>query len=384
METEKTRLWAEIDLAELEHNFREITRRLPEGCRFLGVVKADAYGHGAVQVAGLLEKLGAGYLAVACYDEAIQLRQAGIQMPILILGRVEPSLAPVLAAQEVTLSIGSLEDAKAVSAALAPGQQCRIHIKLDTGMGRLGFRAEEKAALAQAAEAMCLPGLTPEGVFTHFAVSDELPDGADFTRLQFSRFTQAVKQLEQSSGKAFALRHCANSGAVLHYPEMLLDMVRPGLLLYGLYPDPETEGLDLHPVMTIKARIAAIKQVRPGDSISYGRTFRAEAPMRVAVIPMGYADGLHRVLSNKMQVLIHGKPARQLGRICMDMCMVDVTDIPEAQTGDVAVIFGKDGKAVQPVETLAQLAGTISYEIVCAMSKRIPRIFCSGGEGRAV
>ena len=383
------RTWAEISLDNIRHNYHAIRAALPDGCRFLGIVKADAYGHGAPAVARALEAEGADYLAVSCLDEAVELRDGGITMPILILGHTPHEYTKVLIDNNITQTVTCLAKALEYSGEAAGlGRELKIHIKLDTGMSRLGFLVADShfdEGVDNIIRSCKLPGLIPEGIYTHFAVSDE--DGADcreYTRAQFALFCRVTEEIKRRGGIEFEIRHCANSGAVVNYPEMALDMVRPGLLLYGLYPDPETEGLDLHPVMTIKARIAAIKQVRPGDSISYGRTFRAEAPMRVAVIPMGYADGLHRVLSNKMQVLIHGKPARQLGRICMDMCMVDVTDIPEAQTGDVVVIFGKDGDAVQPVEALAQLAGTISYEIVCAMSKRIPRIFCSGGEGRAV
>ena len=375
MDTKRARVWAEINLSDLEHNYKEIRRHLPEGCRFLGVVKADAYGHGAVRVAEKLQTLGADYLAVACLDEAIQLRQSGIRLPILILGRTEPALAPILAEQGLTQAVGSLEDAQALARAL-DGRCCKVHVKLDTGMGRLGFRADDPEALGQAAAAMALEGLEPEGVFTHFAVSDELPEGEAFTRAQFARFQAAAADLEARSGRRFALRHCANSGAVLHYPEMAQDMVRPGLLLYGMYPDSQRESFDLRPVMTVKARIAAMKELRPGDSVSYGRTFVAQTPMRIAVVSIGYADGLHRILSGQMQMLVKGRLAPQLGRICMDLCMVDITNIPGVKPGDAAVVFGRDAEAVQPVEALAASAQTISYELVCAVSRRVPRIYC--------
>lgn len=375
MDTRRMRAWAEISLSNLEHNYKEIRRHLPEKCHFLGVVKADAYGHGAVRVAERLQKLGADYLAVACLDEAVQLRQAGIYLPILILGRTEPTLAPVLAEQGLTQAVGSLEDAQALSQAL-DGRSCKVHIKLDTGMSRLGFRVDESEELAQAAAVMMLKGLEPEGVFTHFAVSDELPESENFTRVQFAHFQAAIAELESRSGRSFSLRHSANSGAVLHYPEMVQDMVRPGLLLYGMYPDSQRENFDLRPVMTVKARIVAVKELHPGDSVSYGRTFIAQTPMRIAVVSIGYADGLHRVLSGRMQMLVKGRVAHQLGRICMDLCMVDITDIPEVKPGDVAVVFGRDGQVVQPVEVLAEAAQTISYEMVCAVSRRVPRIYC--------
>ena len=375
MKLDTARCWAEIDLSALEHNYRAIRARLPEGCRFLGVVKADAYGHGALPAAGKLAELGADYLAVAGLDEAEELRAGGVSLPVLILGRTDPAFTPRLAELEVTQTVASLADAQAMSAALAGHGRVKVHLKLDTGMGRLGFRADREEELAEASRAMALPGLVPEGVFTHFAVSDELPGGRVYTREQFARFTAGVRFLEETSGKTFAIRHCANSGAVLHYPEYALDMARPGLLLYGLYPDPHPDGLELRPVMAVKARVCAVRHYAAGDTVSYGRTFRAEKPMTGAVIAMGYADGLHRVLSGRFSMLIHGRPAPQIGRICMDMCMVDITNIPEVRPGDVATVFGQDGAAFQPVEALAEAAGTISYELVCAMSRRVPRIY---------
>ena len=378
MELDTARCWAEIDLSALEHNYRAIRARLPEGCRFLGVVKADAYGHGALPVAKKLAELGADYLAVAGLDEAEALRAGGITLPVLILGRTDPALAPRLAELDITQALSSLADARAMSEALAGSGTVKVHMKLDTGMGRLGFRADHEAELAEAAQAMALPGLVPEGVFTHFAVSDELPDGAEFTRTQFARFTAGIRFLEERSGKTFVIRHCANSGAVLHYPEYALDMVRPGLLLYGLYPDPHPDGLELRPVMAVKARVCAVRHYAAGDTVSYGRTFRADKPFTGAVLAMGYADGLHRILSGRFSVLLHGKHAPQIGRICMDMCMVDITDIPDVRPGDAATIFGRDGAVFQPVETLAETAGTISYELICAMSRRVPRVYLSG------
>lgn len=376
MDIRTTRTWAEISLGALRHNCEELRRALPAGCTFLGVVKADAYGHGAVPAAAALREAGCGYLAVACPEEALELRREGETLPILILGASAAEAAPVLAENGITQAVECREKGLALSAALRPGQRLKIHIKLDTGMGRLGFRAEDAGALAGAAEVMGRENLLAEGVFTHFAVSDEPATGDAFTRAQFARFTAAADALERLAGKKFTLRHCANSGAVLYYRDagFCLDMVRPGLLTYGVYPAAERGGLTLRPVMALRTRVAAVTHHRRGDTISYGRTFTAERDCTLAVLPVGYADGLLRCLSGKLDVLLGGRRCPQVGRICMDMCMADVTEVPGTAPGDVATVFGSDGDAVIPVEELAEKAGTIPYEILCAVSARVPRI----------
>jgi alanine racemase len=367
------RTWAEVSLGNIEHNYREIRRFLPEGCRFLGVVKADAYGHGAVEVARRLTEAGADYLGVACLDEAVQLRREGLRLPILILGHTPPPFADRLAELDLTQAVESGEQGLALAESLGGGKMLKIHLKLDTGMGRLGFLSDTDRDLQDAVRVMKSPKLIPEGVFTHFAVSDE-PESS-YTAEQFGRFTAAVQRLEESSGCRFLLRHCANSGAVINYRETCMDMVRPGLLTYGLYPAAERGGLDLRPAMELKARISAVTRHKKGDTISYGRIFTAERDCMLAVIPVGYADGLHRVLSGKMDFLIHGTRVPQVGRICMDMCMADVTGLPEVVAGDVATVFGSSDGAVLPVEEQARKAGTISYELVCAVSGRVPRVY---------
>jgi len=372
MEDLRKRTWAEIRLGNIEHNVNAMRACLPSGCRFLGVVKANAYGHGAGAVARRLEQIGCDYLAVAAIDEAAELRRAGITLPILILGRTPPEYAQELARMEITQAVGALADAQAMSALLLPGETVKIHLKLETGMGRTGFPADSEAAFGEMLRVLALPNLAPEGIFTHFAVSDEFGD--PFTARQLERFTRMASALEKASGRTFAIKHCANSGAMINYPETYLDMVRPGLATYGLYPAAERGRLKLLPAMELKSRVYAITEHAPGDSVSYGRTFIAEKPMRLAVVPIGYADGLHRVLSGKMDVLIRGTRARQVGRICMDMCMVDVTHIPDCRVGDVVTIFGRDGDAFLPVEEQAEKAGTISYELVCAVSPRVPRV----------
>ncbi len=370
MANEDKRTWAEIDLGRLYHNYREVRRVLPEGCRFAGLCKANAYGHGAITIAKRLEEIGADYIAVSCYEEAAELRSAGLKMPILLLAPSPAFLAPDIARLDVQQAIGDIDCARGMSRALAgTGLTLKCHIKLETGMGRTGFAVESEREMAGVRELLTLPGLEPTGVFTHFAVSDEPEES--FTLEQFARFTKAVDELENETGRSLGIRHCANSGAVVNFRETCLDMVRPGLLLYGLYPGAERGGLDLKPVMRLLTRVAEITEHHAGDTISYGRIFTCERDMRLAVIPVGYADGLHRSLSGKFDVLINGKRAHQVGRICMDMCMVDVTDMPEVKTGDIVTVFGDEPEATE----LADIAGTISYELLCAISPRVPRVY---------
>ena len=370
MANEDKRTWAEIDLDRLYHNYREVRRVLPEGCRFAGLCKANAYGHGAVTIAKRLEEIGADYIAVSCYEEAAELRSAGLKMPILLLAPSPAFLAPDIARLDVQQAIGDIDCAGGMSRALeGTCLTLKCHIKLETGMGRTGFAVESEREMAGVRELLTLPGLEPTGVFTHFAVSDEPEES--FTLEQFARFTKAVDELENETGRSLGIRHCANSGAVVNFRETCLDMVRPGLLLYGLYPGAERGGLDLKPVMRLLTRVAEITEHHAGDTISYGRIFTCERDMRLAVIPVGYADGLHRSLSGKFDVLINGKRAHQVGRICMDMCMVDVTDMPEVKTGDIVTVFGDEPEATE----LADIAGTISYELLCAISPRVPRVY---------
>lgn len=363
------RTWAEIDLRNIEHNYRTLKARLPEKTICLGVVKADSYGHGALPVARRLEKLGCGHLAVACIDEAAALRAGGVTLPILILGPTPVNCASDLAALNITQAVGDLALAKGYSESLKPGETLRVHAKLETGMGRTGFRADKDGA-AQLAEAILLPGLDFEGVFTHFAMAD-VP-GDPYTAEQYGRFKAAITQAEAASGKKFRLIHCANSGATIHTPtEYAEDMARPGVSLYGLFPDTVTEGVDLRAVMKLRSRVAAVTEHKAGDTIGYGRTYTCPKDMRIAVLPVGYADGLHRSLSNKLEVELCGVRVKQIGRICMDLCMLDITDVPEAQVGSVATIFG----GIVSAEEVADKAGTIHYELCCAVSQRVPRVY---------
>ena len=365
------RTWAEVSLGAIEHNYRAMAEKLPAGCRLLGVVKANAYGHGAVEVSRLLERLGCAYLAVACLEEARELRSAGIGLPILILGYTPEEYAPELAELSITQAVGSFSMAEGLSRALeGTDKTLKIHLKLETGMGRTGFRAMEWESVTDALRALELPHLEAEGIFTHFAVSDGEETVRDFTLVQFERFQNACAALEEQAGLKFAIRHCANSGAMHAFPETYLDMVRPGVSLYGMYPGPVRENIALIPAMTLKTRVACVEKHYPGDTVSYGRTFTVEKPMEIAVLPIGYADGLHRVLSGKLEVRINGHTVPQIGRICMDMCMADVTGLG-VKPGDVAEIFGRN----MPIDAVAEKAGTIHYEMTCAVSPRVPRVY---------
>lgn len=368
------RTWAEISLENLRHNYRAIRSALPEGCRFLGVVKADAYGHGALPVSRLLQAEGADYLAVSCLDEALELRCGGITMPILILGHTPHEYCSVLIEQSITQTVTCLAKALEYSEeAVKLGGTLKIHIKLDTGMSRLGFLcggAHFEEGVDNIIRSCSLPGLESEGVYTHFAVSDvEDAESESYTRGQFELFMRVIAEVEKRGGIKFSIRHCANSGAVASYPEMALDMVRPGLLLYG-YGD--TSGrLGLRPCMRLVSTVSTIKIYDSGVSVSYGRRFVTERRTRMGVLAVGYADGLPRIVSNKCSFAAGHGFAPQRGSICMDMCMIDLTDLPEVDVGSEVELFGERNS----IYKLSDAAGTIPYELLCSVSKRVPRVY---------
>ena len=368
------RTWAEISLDNIRHNYRAIRASLPAGCRFLGIVKADAYGHGALTVSRLLQEEGADYLAVSCLDEALELRQGGVTMPILILGHTPPEYTGTLIAMDITQTVTCLAKAVEYSAeAEKLGRDLKIHIKLDTGMSRLGFLCAGSyfdEGVQNVIDACRLPGLEPEGVYTHFAVSDEEgEENEQYTREQFSLFRAVIDAVRERGGVAFRIRHCANSGAVVNYPEMALNMVRPGLLLYG-YGDG-TGRLGLRPCMRLVTTVSTIKLYEPGTCVSYGRRFTTERRTRMGVLAIGYADGLPRLISNKCSFAARGGFAPQRGSICMDMCMIDLTDLPEVDVGSEVEIFGE----TNDIYKLSAAAQTIPYELLCAVSKRVPRVY---------
>lgn len=372
------RTWAEIDLDALAHNYQQARRLIGPKTKYLGVVKADAYGHGAVQVSRKLEALGADYLAVSSLDEARELRHGGIRMPILILGHTPPEMVSQLIQYNITQTVSAQAKAEAYSAAAAEcGGTLKVHIKVDTGMSRLGFliRGRHFDGGMEAIAASCaLPHLEAEGIFTHFAAADEDDEASEaYTREQFGVFTQAIDALA-ARGQTFAIRHCANSGALARYPEMYLDMVRPGIALYGVGAD--ARRLDLRPVMALRSCVSTIKVFDPETDVSYGRTFHTTERTRIGVLPIGYADGLFRGLSNRMAVQTGQGPAPIRGRICMDMTMVDLSGLPEVHVGDAVELFGRH----QRVDDLADILGTIPYELTCAVSRRVPRLYMKNGE----
>jgi alanine racemase len=372
------RTWAEIDLDALAHNYHQAREKTGPNVKYLGVVKADAYGHGAVQISRKLEALGADYLAVSSLDEARELRHAEIQAPILILGHTPPEMVPQLIQYNITQTVSAQAKAEEYSAAAsACGGTLKVHIKVDTGMSRLGFLVRDghfDGGVAAIAASCDLPHLEAEGIFTHFAAADE-DDGPSesYTRTQFAVFMRVLDALA-ARGRIFAIRQCANSGALARYPEMYLDMVRPGIALYGAGAD--VARLGLRPVMTLKSCVSTIKVFDPDTDISYGRTFHTIGKTRVGVLPIGYADGLFRGLSNRMAVQTASGPAPIRGRICMDMTMIDLTDKPNVHVGDAVELFGQ----AQPVDVLADILGTIPYELTCAVSKRVPRLYLEHGE----
>ena len=373
MEDLQKRTWAEISLENIRHNYRAIRSSLPAGCRFLGVVKADAYGHGALRVSRLLQEEGADYLAVSCLDEAMELRQGGISLPILILGHTPPEYTAQLISLDITQTVTCLAKALEYSAeASRLGRELKIHIKLDTGMSRLGYLCAGEhfdEGVENIIESCRLPGLVHEGIYTHFAVSDqEDEESREYTRQQFKLFVDVLTAVEERSGIGFPLRHCANSGAVINHPETALDMVRPGLLLYG-YGDGGRLGL--RPCMRLVTTVSTIKFYEPGTSISYGRRYVTDRRTRMGVLAIGYADGLFRAVSNKCAFAAGSGFAPQRGTICMDMCMVDLTELPEVDVGSQVELFGEKCSIYQ----LSQAAGTIPYELLCSVSKRVPRVY---------
>ena len=375
------RTWADVSMDDLEHNYNAIMGHIPSGCRFLGVIKADAYGHGAVPVSQALTDLGAAYLAVSNLEEAIQIRRAGIRTPILILGYTPPEYADSMVFMDITQEVHSLEYAEALETALSGTNYIlNVHLKLDTGMTRIGFFAYGAPQTAEQLLTVCrMRHLRVEGAFTHFSVADsKAPDDVTYTKAQFARFTAMLAELA-ASGVQIELRHCCSSGATILYPEFALDMVRPGIATYGVLPSEDLRGMiDLRPVMSLRSTIFQIRDFEPNITISYGRTYTTEDPARIAVVGIGYADGFPRSLSSNVSFLLHGRRVPQVGRICMDMCMVDITRVPEAKVGDVVTVFGEDGGDSIEVTSLANRLGTIPYELMCGINKRIPRIYLNG------
>lgn len=380
------RTWAEIDLDALAEDFRQVREAADPKAKICCVIKADAYGHGAVRMAEEFQLLGADWFAVSNLEEALQLRLADIEKPILILGYTPVEEAAVLAKYNISQCVYSEEYAAGLSQyACKAGVTVKIHTKVDTGMSRLGFRFQDiqrdEATVAVVENVCRLPGLFPEGIFTHFAVSDEGVEGDRFTMRQFGCFKEMIESLARQ-GITFQVRHCANSAAVFDYPLSHLDMVRAGIIIYGLYPSCQVRNRPaLRPVLSLKSVVSHVKTVLPGATISYGRTFTAEKEMKVATVPVGYADGYPRVLgTGGAQVLIHGKRCPILGRICMDQLMADVSHLEDVQVGDEVTLIGRDGQEEITADELAKCENSINYEVICGLSRRVPRVYLKNGQ----
>ena len=386
MVTEK-RAWAEIDLDAIENNIKEIRRHVGDKPKIMGVVKADGYGHGYLEVAKTLLENGADSLGVAFLDEAIQLRLCGIDTPILILGNTPSKYAEELIENDIMPNCYTKELAVAMSNAGAKlNKAVKIHIKIDTGMGRVGFRYTEdekinKQTVDEIIEISKLPYLEIDGLFTHFAIADD--DDDEYTMLQYNRFNTLCSRIREAGVKV-PLCHCCNSAALMRFPEFHMDMVRPGIILYGLMPSDfvSKDILNLKPAMSLKAQITNIKTVEKGTSVSYGRKFKTKNnETKIATVPIGYADGYSRILSDKTEMIVKGKKCRQVGNICMDQCMIDVTDVNNINIGDEVILFGKSSEGAEiPIENIASIMGTINYEILCVIGKRIPRVYMRGGK----
>ena len=375
-----SRIQADIDLDAFIFNLNSIKNNIKEETQIITVLKADGYGHGALPLAKEAEKEPRVWgIAVATVEEAMELRRGGIKKPLLILGYTYEEDYDLIAEEELRPTVFKLSMAKKLSqAALRKGKTVKAHIKIDTGMSRIGYRDLEKA-VPEILEISSLPGLEIEGLFTHFARADEKEKTPAYLQLEkYQAFQKALKE----AGLKIPLCHCSNSAGIIRMPEANMDAVRAGIILYGLYPseDVEKEPVPLKPLMTLKSHIAYIKTLEPGVQISYGGTYTTQKETRVATIPVGYADGYARGLSNKGWVLIRGKKAPVLGRICMDQFMVDVTEIPEARELDEVILLGKSGDQQITMEELGELSGRFNYEFACCISKRVPRIYFKGGK----
>lgn len=381
------RLWAEINMNCIEHNFLEIKKNLDKKTKICCVIKADGYGHGAVTIAKKYSELGADFFAVSNLDEAIELRRAKLSEPILILGYTPADRVDDIASYNVSQAVYGYDYAKMLSDEAKKAKvKVKVHIKLDTGMSRIGFMCQsfprDEESIDEIKKSCKLPNIIHEGIFTHFAVADDGKEGKAFTNKQIKNFTHVVDTLEKE-GIKFKLKHVSNSGAISDYKNAQFDMVRAGIILYGYSPSDKVKNkLDLQPAMRLKTMVSYVKDIKKGATISYGRTFKAEKNMKVATVPVGYADGYIRAYAKDAYMLVwnvekkeHFK-AKVLGRICMDQTILDITDCPfDVQIGNVVVVFG-NGKDGEPTaEDVASWGDTISYEVLCNVSKRVPRLY---------
>ncbi len=365
-------------------NYHAIKNQIGEGTKICCVIKADGYGHGAVELAKLYSELKCDYFAVSNLDEALELRDAGIKEPIVILGYTPANRCEDLSKYDISQAVYGKDYAQMLSSECEKaGVKCKIHIKVDTGMSRLGFMCQEfprdEYSIKEIKEACELPNLISEGIFTHFAVADEKEDGREYTQKQYNSFMHTVNSLKEQ-GVTFEVTHCSNSGAIIDYPNMKLDMVRAGIILYGLSPSKKLKDkLSLEPIMRLKTMVSYVKEIKKGTTVSYGRTFTADRDMKIATVPVGYADGYIRAFAKDGYMFIKGQKAKIIGRICMDQTLLDVTDIEGVEIGNVCVLFG-NGKGGEPTpDDVALWGDTINYEIVCSVSKRVPRLYRRDG-----
>lgn len=375
-----SRVYAKIDLDAIAYNMEQMKQNIRPETKVMAVIKADGYGHGAVQIAEMMERWNYIWgFAVATLDEAVVLRTEGIQKPILVLGCVFPDQYMEMLKHEIRMNIYTEEMAESISRMAArEGKTAYMHIKLDTGMSRLGFGINEQSAetIKRISE---MPNVNMEGIFTHFTKADE--KDKSFTKKQIQEFVWMTERLKEKNVR-FAYEHCSNSAGIIDVPEANFDIVRAGISTYGLYPSEEVDktNVKLKPALALKSHVAFVKEIESGTPVSYGGTFVAKEKMKIATIPVGYADGYPRSLSNKGYVLIRGKKAPILGRVCMDQFMVDVTQIEGVSFGDKVTMIGKDGNEILPVEVLSELSGRFNYEFVCDLGKRIPRVYVRDGK----
>ena len=378
------RTWAEIELNDLEFNINSIKKATANGAMICGVVKGDSYGNGDVVAAKMYDKMGAKWLAVASLSEAINLRNEGLKNTILILGFTAPQLVPELVKYNITQTVVGFEHAQHLQAEAAKiGAVLEVNIAVNSGMTRIGFTADEnefETSKAQILEVSKMPNLKVTGIFTHFAVSDTYDEDNDaFTRRQYARFKKMCDEL-QAAGMDVGVRHCANSAAIIMYPEFHLDMVRAGVITNGIYPsDPCRSHIELKPLLKFKTIIGLVRHIKAGAQLSYGRTFTAEKDMTVAVVPVGYTDGYFRNLSNKGRMLVNGQFAPVCGRICMDQCIIDITGIDGVKEGDEVVIIGKQGNNEITADEVGATIGTIAHEVNNVVGKRVPRVYTRNG-----
>jgi len=377
MKYERDRAWAEISLDNLAENYQKLSVWTGPSCKVLCVIKGNAYGHGAVEVSRELERIGCKILGAATIEEAMELRENGIKLPVVLLGPINPKYAALAVEQGFVVPLINEVDAKAVSdAAVAAGKTVEAHLKIDTGMCRYGLSVDKDmdACVAEALRMTKLPNLHVTGVFTHFAVAGD-PNEDEFTHRQMDLFRVFSDRMAAAGVKL--TRHCANSPTTIRFPEVHYDMIRTGTLLYGFNP---FGGIELKPVMELKTRITQIKHLNPGDTIGYGRLFTCERPSVIAIVPFGFVDGIHRAASNKATMLVNGQPAKIVGKICMDLCFLDVTNIPDVEVGQIVTIIGWDHGAYQSGYGITDSYPGSAPELTAVLGTRIPRFYFRNGE----